>query len=145
MTTNIYSNARFSLISFIKQLGLQMTPPVALFVDLDAHAEIDKLPKQDFVCLSAYSMQMDGKEMMIFAGIGVGVWNDPDMIRLATHMNVVVNALLPEKTVPLWTGTDFSRKLIAADDLGVPPSNRSDQRLIQQAFVRLMTIPSAAG
>ena len=142
MNANLYSNAKFSITKFLKELGQQMVPPISTFIDLDAHAEVDTLPKQDFICTSAFSIQLNGKELMVFVGVGIGVWNDPDITRLTTNMNTIVNAFLPEKQVPLWNGTNFSKWLVAADDLGVSPTLKSDQRAIQQAFVRLLTIPT---
>lgn len=140
MSDDIFAHCKFSLVRFIKDLGLSLPTPTPTFVDFDAHAELDEMPKTDFLGLSGFSMQFDEKHITVFGSVAVVVWNDTDLVRLTKNVSHVVAALKPGKSVPLWDGNGFSDWLVAANDLAVEPTDRSDQRAIQMVTARLLGV-----
>lgn len=140
MSDDIFQNCKFSLIRFVKDRGAALSPPITTFVDLDAHAELDDLPKKDFVGLSGFSMQFDDKHITVFCSIVVCVWDDKDLVRLTRTVNSFVAALKPGKQVPLWDGNGFSDWLVVGNDLAIEPTDRSDQRAIQMITPRLLGV-----
>lgn len=140
MSNDIYQNCKFSLVRFIKDQGLAMSPPISTFVDFDAHAQLDTMPKGDFLGMSGFSMQFDEKHITVFCSVAVVVWDDKDLVRLTQMVNKIVAALKPGNRVPLWDGNDFSDWLVVGNDLAVEPTDRSDQRAIQMVTPRLLGV-----
>ena len=136
-----YQNHKLSLVRFCKglagQLGWAKAP---VFVDLDAHAEMDTLPKTDFIGLSSFAIQFDEKMVSVFANIVCGVWEDPDLMRLTEMMDLVTEKLVPTSQIPVFSpeggpNTPVSW-MVVANDTSIPPTDNTSQRAIQMVTIR---------
>lgn len=139
----LFRTHKLSLIRHIKALGNGFSPPVPTFVDLDAHANMDTLPKTDFVGLAAFSMAVGDREVEVFASYVCSTWGDADIMRLTDMVDVVTDALLPEKQVPLWLanpgpGVEPSWMVVSGTET-IEPTERTDQRAMQAVTVRLLS------
>jgi hypothetical protein len=137
----IYRQHKLSIIRHAKQLAAQL--PSTSFIDLDAHANIDELPKSDFVGIDGFSMQENDEGIAVFVSYAGCTWADTDLMRLTTMMDTLVEALRPGRQVQLWMenpgpGVAPSWMKVAGEVL-VQPTERSDQRAIQLVTLRLLS------
>lgn len=139
----LYRQHRLSIIRHIKALGQQLVPVVGTFVDLDAHAELDTLPKADFLGIAGYSMSFAERNVVVFASYVVATWNDPDLMRLTSMADLVTDALLPQKKVELFMqnpGAGYTPTwMIVGDEMLVEPVDKTDQRAMQFMTARFLS------
>lgn len=135
MIPDPYQNIKFSTVRYVK--GIAPTLP---FVDLDAHAELDKLPKEDFIGMMGFGLSFDDKQVTSIVQVVACMWNDPQLVRLTKLVNTITNALRPETKVPVWTGNSFSAWMVALNDLSVEPTEGTDQRVLQVCSARFLTV-----
>ena len=139
----LYRQHKLSLIRFIRGLGNGFSPPVPVFVDLDAHANVDTLPKQDFVGMSSYSMTLGNQEAAIFTSFACATWMDDDLMRLTGMVDALVEKLKPGMTVPLWMDNPAPgiepKWMVVADNTMVEPTDKTDLRSMQLVTVRLLS------
>lgn len=142
-----FKNHNFSLIRFIKQLGLSSSAALGyaqpVFVNLDAHAQLNELPKVDLLGMMGYAMHYNGKLLTVHVGVFVSTYNDPDLIRHIELMDAVSDALAPEKQVPVFNVDDPSNLVPAswlqvAGDGTIDPTGREGTRSLQVLTVRML-------
>jgi len=137
---------KLSLIRHAKELAALLTPrPV--FVDLDAHAEMDELPKEDFLGISDFSMVYGDKDVRVFVSYACSTWKDPDLMRLLTMVDLVTEAVKPERKVDVWMeapgGMVSPTWMISVPGTLVHPTDKTDQRALQ--LVTAQFISSRSG
>ncbi len=143
---NIYKDPWLSLVKFTKGLAQQaytagICTTLPAFVNYDAHAEFNSLPEQDFYCLSGYSLHVDEKIVTLFISVGAGSYADPENVRLIDMMSLIVEALVPGNTIPLFTSANPTTPLttmVVANSPIVEPTEKGNLRGVQLMSVRLL-------
>jgi hypothetical protein len=139
---------RFSMIAFCKALAVEVQnrltlPDTPAFVDFDAVASFDDLPNRDFLGLVGFSMAYEEKLVRVFCGIGIGTWNDPDLVRLTEATDIVAERLRPEAQVPLYLEAATEPAWLAvAGPTEVPPIDRDGARALQLVSTTLVSSQS---
>lgn len=138
----LYRQHKLSLIRHVRGLMANFTP-LPVFVDMDAHAELDTLPKQDFMGLANYSLAIDEQMVTVSVSYVCATWGDVDLMRLMDMMDTLTEALRPTRTIDLWMqnpglGVQPSF-MVVANDVLVEPTDKTDQRALQFVTVRLLS------
>lgn len=143
---DIYKDPWLSLVKFTKGIAQAafttgVCAQLPVFVNLDAHAEFNTLPEQDFVCLSGYALHINEKIGTIFVSIGASTYGDPENVRLIEMMGLLVSALIPGTPIPIYAGGNAltpAGNMVVANSPIVEPTEKGNLRGIQLVSVRIL-------
>lgn len=143
-----FKDHNFSLVRFVRGLGARAGTQLGIvnpsFANLDAHAEISELPEGDIIGMMGFALHYSGKLITVHLGVFVSTFNDADLIRHIEIMDIVSDALAPEKQVPVFNvDTPLVTKphswLQVAGDGTIDPTGRASTRSIQVLTIRMLS------
>ena len=146
--SNIYKDHFLSLVAYAKSVSAKMATtykiPAPVYINLDAHAQLDSLPDATAICTQGYALHLDGKFIEVFVMFGISTYQDQNLVLHAELMDVLLDSLLPETNIPvLHQGTTGIIKatthLTVVNPLIVEPTSRTDTRSLQLVMVKLLS------
>lgn len=143
-----YKNLNFSMVKYLKGVAVQagtrlgIAPP--LYENLDAHAQMESLPRKDIIGMLGFAMQHSGKLLTVHLGVYVSTFDDPQLVRHVELMDSLTDAFKPENSIPVF---EVSTPLVLAPaswmvvmpDGSIDPMGRENTRSIQIMTLRLST------
>lgn len=143
--TDLYLDVRSSVIRFINQKIAYFIESGfiegAVYVDLDAHADLAEMPDVDCICLQGFQASLDEKFITIGFNIGVSTFNDAEKVKHNRLVSELLGSLAPTETIPLVThdkGEEIG-SLIINEDTEVAPFAKTNVRSIQFILVTALS------
>lgn len=140
---NHYANLQASLLRFCSDFKDDMlTEGFRLdTVNLDAHTDPEKWPEKDFIGVGEFTMEYDGRNVMLTAAFAVSTVADTNLFRMSELINHLVNRLEPMMSFPIYgarTGAEVGKIMILdGTRVGAPLETKSQP--IQPVMVRMVT------
>jgi len=142
-----YSDHFFSIVRFVTaaatEIGseLSITPPI--FVNLDAHADLTKLDKVDFLGVLGFGVVIADKMLDAHCQFAVSTYDDPNMVRHIQIMDIMADLLSPTKQIPLFTAASGAAVenswLVIQSDVVIEPTAKDQFRTLQVINVRFQS------
>lgn len=109
---NEYLDVNASLLRFVAQTCLDLKPQGFRLtpLNLDAFANPTDWPEEDFLALSEFMLDTDGRLVAGAAAVVVSTRGDVNLDRMSRIVNRVLDRLTPGKSIPIHeTGTALLR------------------------------------
>ncbi|WCD44155.1 hypothetical protein Lumi_016 [Xylophilus phage Lumi] len=105
---NVFDNVHTSLILFVQDTIRELTIPnhPMAFINLDAYANDDNLPKGDLMGFAGLSIEASQQAVDITFMIGFIVENDENLFRLRKNIGVLFKKLMPEQRIGIMDAED---------------------------------------
>ena len=135
--TDLYLDVRSSVIRYInkkiKELIENEIVDGAVYVDLDAHADLAEMPETHCICLQGFGADIDEKFVTIEFNIGVATFNDAEKVIHNKIISEIAGDLVPMSTIDLVANEtgEVIGALIINGNTEVAPFAKTNVRSIQ--------------
>ncbi|QHJ78646.1 MAG: hypothetical protein [Caudoviricetes sp.] len=147
-----YADVYVSLLKYLKELALRISakydlPPISV-MNLDSVVDVAKLPANDIIFISDWTLSVDGHSYGDYHEllIGFSVVNDLNFTRLETmYLNELMFDISKRKpfrtTIDIFKedGTSVVGTLLFSDDYETMPITRNDSRSFKTVSVTLLS------
>lgn len=143
--TDLYLDAKSSVIRFINQKIAEFIQKGitegAVYIDLDAHADLAEMPATDCICLQGFQASLDEKFITIGFNVGVSTFNDTENVRHNKMVSELLGSLAPTECFDLVTHEkgDKVGALIVNEDTEVAPFAKTNVRSVQFILVTALS------
>lgn len=142
---DVYDNVVQSIVKWI-QIYRADAAPASVYVNWDAHAQLDELPKDDMLIGPAgcgLADEPDGTQEVVFS-IGVSTINDPNLFDLTRQMSKLRGRLRPGAKIPVYDHdtAEVASWMVIKTPIAVTPVTKAEIRSIQ--FINLTALLNPA-
>lgn len=112
-------------------------------MNFDAHHDVDKLPLNDLVGLSNFSLQADEGAFLVECMVGITTYNDENGFRLMELVDAMFQQLLPTQRIPVvdaLSGAPLSHMVILGGTTAMPVTGNDTRPAV---FIQISALSDA--